>query len=105
MTLRDYGRVGQFMLDHGKAAGQDVVPAGWTEDATSQHVANPPYGYFWRIIPGGYEAAKEPVCREGASRCAARRAACRRIGAKRGAAAAMTQSPCVPRRVPYPSGC
>jgi CubicO group peptidase (beta-lactamase class C family) len=56
MTLRDYGRVGQFMLDHGKAAGHDVVPAGWTEDATAQHVTNPPYGYFWWIIPGGYEA-------------------------------------------------
>jgi CubicO group peptidase (beta-lactamase class C family) len=56
ITLRDYGRVGQFMLDHGKAAGHDVVPPGWTEDATAQHVANPPYGYFWWIIPGGYEA-------------------------------------------------
>jgi CubicO group peptidase (beta-lactamase class C family) len=56
MTWRDYGCVGQFMLDHGKAAGHDVVPAGWTEDATAQHVANPPYGYFWWIIPGGYEA-------------------------------------------------
>jgi len=56
MTLRDYGRIGQFMLDHGKAAGHDVVPAGWTEDATALHVTNPPYGYFWWIIPGGYEA-------------------------------------------------
>ncbi len=56
MTLRDYGRVGQFMLDHGKAAGHAVVPTGWVEDATSQHVAKPPYGYFWWIIPGGYEA-------------------------------------------------
>ena len=56
MTLRDYGRVGQFMLEHGKAAGHDVVPAGWTKDATAPHVTNPPYGYFWWIIPGGYEA-------------------------------------------------
>jgi len=56
ITLRDYGRVGQFMLEHGKAAGHDVVPPGWTEDATAQHVANPPYGYFWWIIPGGFEA-------------------------------------------------
>jgi CubicO group peptidase (beta-lactamase class C family) len=56
LTLRDYGRVGQFMLGHGKAAGHDVVPAGWTEDATKPHVADPPYGYFWWIIPGGYEA-------------------------------------------------
>jgi CubicO group peptidase (beta-lactamase class C family) len=56
MTLRDYGRVGQFMLEHGVIDGQEVVPAGWTEDATSKHVAEPPYGYFWWIIPGGYEA-------------------------------------------------
>jgi CubicO group peptidase (beta-lactamase class C family) len=56
MTLRDYGRFGQFMLDQGKAAGRDVVPAGWTEEATAKHVAIPPYGYFWWLIPGGYEA-------------------------------------------------
>jgi CubicO group peptidase (beta-lactamase class C family) len=56
MTLRDYGRVGQFMLDHGIANGHAVVPDGWTEDATARHVADPPYGYFWWIIPGGYEA-------------------------------------------------
>ncbi|HEX3951229.1 MAG TPA: serine hydrolase [Steroidobacteraceae bacterium] len=56
MTLRDYGRMGQFMLDHGIADGHEVVPAGWTEDATARHVADPPYGYFWWIVPGGYEA-------------------------------------------------
>jgi len=56
MTLRDYGRMGQFMLDHGIADGHEVVPAGWTEDATARHVADPPYGYFWWIVQGGYEA-------------------------------------------------
>jgi CubicO group peptidase (beta-lactamase class C family) len=56
MTLRDYGRIGQFMLDHGVIDAHEVVPAGWTEDATSRHVTEPPYGYFWWIIPGGYEA-------------------------------------------------
>jgi CubicO group peptidase (beta-lactamase class C family) len=56
MTLRDYGRMGQFMLGHGKAGEKEVVPAGWTEDATTAHVKVPPYGYFWWIIPGGYEA-------------------------------------------------
>jgi len=56
MTLRDYGRMGQFMLDHGVADGHEVVPAGWTEDATARHVADPPYGYFWWIVQGGYEA-------------------------------------------------
>ena len=56
MTLRDYGRMGQFMLDHGVADGREVLPAGWTQDATAAHVADPPYGYFWWIVPGGYEA-------------------------------------------------
>jgi CubicO group peptidase (beta-lactamase class C family) len=56
MTLRDYGRMGQFMLDHGIANGHEVVPTGWTEDATARHVADPPYGYFWWIVQGGYEA-------------------------------------------------
>ncbi|MFI4973911.1 MAG: serine hydrolase domain-containing protein [Caulobacterales bacterium] len=55
MTLRDYGRFGQFMLDGGKADGRDVLPAGWIADATSPHVKVPPYGYFWWLIPGGFE--------------------------------------------------
>ena len=56
MTLRDYGRMGQFMLEHGVVNGREVVPAGWTEDATARHVTDPPYGYFWWIVAGGYEA-------------------------------------------------
>jgi len=56
MTLRDYGRLGQFIMDGGKAGGHDVVPTGWIADATSPHVKEPPYGYFWWLIPGGYEA-------------------------------------------------
>jgi len=56
MTLRDYGRFGLFTLGLGKAEGRAVLPAGWMEDATRPHVKNPPYGYFWWLIPGGYEA-------------------------------------------------
>ena len=56
MTLRDYGRLGQFIMDGGKAGGHEVVPTGWIADATSPHVKEPPYGYFWWLIPGGYEA-------------------------------------------------
>ncbi len=56
MTLRDYGRFGLFMLEGGKAGGQRVVPEGWIDDATRAHVAKPPYGYFWWIVPGGYQA-------------------------------------------------
>jgi CubicO group peptidase (beta-lactamase class C family) len=56
MTLRDYGRFGRFMLDGGMAGGRSVLPAGWVADATAPHVKTPPYGYFWWLVPGGYEA-------------------------------------------------
>ena len=62
MTLRDYVRFGQFMLEGGKAGGRQVVPTGWVADATSEHVKLPPeegvrgYGYFWWLPPGGYAA-------------------------------------------------
>jgi CubicO group peptidase (beta-lactamase class C family) len=55
MTLRDYGRFGEFMLDGGTAGGKVVLPAGWIKDATAAHVRDPPYGYFWWVIPGGFE--------------------------------------------------
>ena len=59
MTLRDYGRVGQFILDGGKAGGKPVLPDGWVADATTKRVENGygGYGYFWWIRPdGGYDA-------------------------------------------------
>jgi CubicO group peptidase (beta-lactamase class C family) len=56
MTLRDYGRFGLFTLGQSAADGPEVLPAGWMQDATSEHVASPPYGYFWWLTPGGYEA-------------------------------------------------
>ena len=62
MTVRDYARIGQFMLDGGKAGGVSVVPEGWIADATKAHSNFPPgdveigYGYFWWIIPNGYAA-------------------------------------------------
>lgn len=62
MTVRDYARIGQFMLEGGQAGGKPVVPEGWVADATTAHVKFPPgdvetgYGYFWWIIPGGYAA-------------------------------------------------
>ena len=60
MTLRDYGRFGQFMLDDGIAAGRRVVPRGWVQTATSPQIRTgaPPegYGYFWWIQPRGYAA-------------------------------------------------
>lgn len=54
MTLRDYGRVGEFILGGGKAGGKAVVPADWVHEATRVQIDNgekPPagYGYFWWI--------------------------------------------------------
>ena len=59
MTLRDYGRVGQFILDGGVAGGRRVVPKDWVAQATSKQVENGygGYGFFWWIRPdGGYDA-------------------------------------------------
>jgi CubicO group peptidase (beta-lactamase class C family) len=62
MTLRDYARIGQFMLEGGKAGGKQVLPPGWVADATAHHVTLPPgeaetgYGYFWWLFADGYAA-------------------------------------------------
>jgi CubicO group peptidase (beta-lactamase class C family) len=59
MTLRDYGRVGLFMLEGGKARGKQVIPPWWVDEATTKRVenGNGGYGYFWWIRPdGGYDA-------------------------------------------------
>jgi CubicO group peptidase (beta-lactamase class C family) len=44
-TLRDYGRFGQFVLNGGKAGGQQITPAGWFPDAGMPKIAG--YGYMW----------------------------------------------------------
>ena len=57
MTLRDYGRVGQFILDGGTAGGKQILPPTWTREATSPQITNgapaPGYGYFWWMRPNG----------------------------------------------------
>ena len=57
MTLRDYGRVGQFMLDGGKAGRRQVLPDWWVGQATTPQITNgappPGYGYFWWMRPNG----------------------------------------------------
>jgi CubicO group peptidase (beta-lactamase class C family) len=50
MTLRDYGRIGLFMLGGGKIGDKSVLPAGWTDEATTNQIKGPAgasYGYFW----------------------------------------------------------
>lgn len=62
MTLRDYARIGQFILDGGKANGKAVVPPDWVSEATRVEIDNGSgpgagYGYFWWIrAPDRYEA-------------------------------------------------
>jgi CubicO group peptidase (beta-lactamase class C family) len=62
MTLRDYARVGQFFLDGGKAGAKQILPVGWTTEATTPQIDNGEgpgagYGYFWWIhAPGRYDA-------------------------------------------------
>ena len=50
ITLRDYGRFGQFILDGARVNGQPIVPENWLADATRTQVStgtNTGYGYQW----------------------------------------------------------
>ncbi len=56
LRTRDTARFGQLVLDGGKWAGQQVIPAAWMADSTATKVAlgtqygamsNLGYGYFW----------------------------------------------------------
>jgi CubicO group peptidase (beta-lactamase class C family) len=50
VTLRDYGRFGQFILDGARINGKPIVPANWLPDATRSQVstgAGSGYGYQW----------------------------------------------------------
>lgn len=63
MTLRDYARIGLFMLGGGEIDGKKILPEGWVDDATANHVPakqaaeGAAYGYFWWPMPEGYRAA------------------------------------------------
>ncbi len=56
VSLRDYARMGLFMLDGAK----DVVPPGWVAAATGQTVSTgdpaQSYGYQWWTAPGRFDA-------------------------------------------------
>ncbi|HEX5006850.1 MAG TPA: serine hydrolase [Hyphomonadaceae bacterium] len=60
MTLRDYARIGLFMLGGGKADGKDVLPRGWVEEATTNQAprgSQGRYGFFWwPVDPPNYQA-------------------------------------------------
>lgn len=62
MTLRDYARIGLFMLGGGEIDGKNILPDGWVDDATSNQLPKSArdkgeaYGYFWWPREGGYSA-------------------------------------------------
>ncbi len=59
VSLRDYARMGMFVL----AGGKGVVPDGWFAEATTNRIPLPPgnngygYGYQWWTMPDGRFAA------------------------------------------------
>ncbi len=60
-TLRDFGRIGQFMLDGARVNGQSIVPAGWVEASTRTQqmtgITGLGYGYqWWTRGVGSFEA-------------------------------------------------
>jgi CubicO group peptidase (beta-lactamase class C family) len=61
MTLRDYGRIGTFIMGGGVAGGEQVIPADYLADATKKQVASDwgqtGYGYQWWIYPDNTFAA------------------------------------------------
>jgi len=62
MTLADYARIGQFVLDDGVAHGKRITAPGWIAESTQRQIDNgrtPPagYGYFWWIGTEAFEAS------------------------------------------------
>ena len=61
VTVRDYARMGLFMLQGARANGAPVLPDGWLASATHQQAATPDptvgYGFQWWTHPdGSYDA-------------------------------------------------
>lgn len=60
MTLRDYGRFGQFILDGARVDGAAIVPDTWLHEATRAQVptgSGSGYGYqWWTRDDGSFEA-------------------------------------------------
>lgn len=56
-TLRDYGRIGLFMLNDGIINDERILPSGWISDSTTPKTLadgtlNSEYGYLWWIPSG-----------------------------------------------------
>jgi CubicO group peptidase (beta-lactamase class C family) len=53
-TLRDFGRLGLFLLGGGKAGGEQILPEGWIKEATSPKIVGGKlvdYGYMVWPVP------------------------------------------------------
>lgn len=58
-TLRDYARIGLFVLADGKLSdGTRVVPEGWIEESTSPSEGSDSYGYLWWLYDEGAFSAR-----------------------------------------------
>lgn len=61
-SLRDYARMGQFMLNGGKAGGVDMLPPDWLAAATTKQadidIPGRGYGYQWWTYDDGSFAAQ-----------------------------------------------
>lgn len=64
LTARDLARIGQMLIDHGKANGAEIVPKAWLEQSTIARLPTgqgPSYGYQWWLgtAPVGKMAKQE----------------------------------------------
>ena len=57
-TLRDYGRIGLFVMDGGRLAdGTHVLPESWIQESTTPSPGSAGYGYLWWLMGGDAFAA------------------------------------------------
>jgi len=57
ISCRDMARLGQFYLNKGQWAGEQLVDAGYIRDAIAPSQPNPAYGYLWWLNTTGRVAA------------------------------------------------
>lgn len=58
-TLRDYARIGRFVLAGGMLSdGTRVVPEGWIAESVAPSTGNPGYGYLWWLYDSGAFSAR-----------------------------------------------
>jgi CubicO group peptidase (beta-lactamase class C family) len=58
-TLRDYGRIGLFVLDHTlNTVETSPFTSGWLLESTSPSPGSEGYGYFWWLLGDGVYAAE-----------------------------------------------